>query len=61
MDENYKPKYFLDHNFEVDKTKDKNSLKFKYQQQILTLFKPFIQSKFTLKSFLSVNQNHYGE
>ena len=45
MDENYRPKYFLDLNFELDETLDKNTLKSNYHQQILNLFRPYVQSK----------------
>jgi hypothetical protein len=50
MDENYKPKYFLDLNFAVDESADKTTLRSKYQQEVLQLFKPYIQGKLALKS-----------
>lgn len=42
MDENYRPKYFLDLDFAQDESQDKAALRANYQQQILSLFRPYI-------------------
>jgi hypothetical protein len=49
MDENYRPKYFLDLDFAVDESIPKSTLRGKYQQEVLQLFKPYVQSKLALK------------
>ena len=51
MDENYRPKYFLDLNFDLDESLDKNTLKENYHQQILNLFRPYVQGKIVSKPF----------
>lgn len=53
MDENYRPKYFLDLDFTVDESIPKASLRSKYQQEVLQLFKPYIQNKLGLKGVFS--------
>lgn len=54
MDENYRPKYFLDFDFVIDDSLDKAALRTNYQQQILALFKPYVQTK---PNTVSVYQN----
>lgn len=46
MDENYRPKYFLDMDFDLDESFDKEILKKNYHQQILNLFRPYVNNKF---------------
>lgn len=53
MDENYRPKYFLDLDFLVDESIPKSTLRGKYQQEVLQLFKPYAQSKLALKPAFS--------
>lgn len=42
MDENYKPKYFLDFDFQVNESLDKQILKNSYHTQVLSLFRPYV-------------------
>lgn len=42
MDENYKPKYFLDFDFQVNESLDKQILKKSYHTQVLSLFRPYV-------------------
>lgn len=57
MDENYRPKYFLDLDFAVDESIPKSTLRTKYQQEVLQLFKPYVQSKLALKPVFSGQQS----
>lgn len=60
MDENYRPKYFLDLDFAVDEAIQKATLKSKYQQEVLQLFRPYVQSKLALKSIYNGSQGSRG-
>jgi hypothetical protein len=42
MDQNYGAKYFLDLNFEIDSTVNREKLKSNYIREISNLFKPYI-------------------
>jgi hypothetical protein len=42
MDQNYGAKYFLDINFDLDPTLNREKLKSKYIREITNLFKPYI-------------------
>lgn len=61
MDENYKPKYFLDLDFDLDEDYDKGTLKDNYHQQILNLFRPFISNKLAPRTYHREQSEHRGD
>lgn len=61
MDENYRPKYFLDLDFTVDESIPKTTLRAKYQQEVLQLFKPYVQSKLALKGGFPAQSTRGGK
>jgi hypothetical protein len=59
MDENYRPKYFMGLDFDLDESLNKSDLKQSYNQQILNLFKPYVHNRIVPRPYRFREQSDY--